>query len=204
MDLARRLVQCSSTTARLLEKIYIPTATSVQFASGRWWPQPDAATRNIFGSRRHLCTVVAGTKSDIVVSTSKGDIRLVKEEAAPHYYKPKGEGETGFALVPWKNGEQIANYVLFEASMNKCKVPWNDYNRLTKDERTIYMAHLKAVEERKLSYKDPFTGYVVFTVSQHLHRGSCCGNGCRHCPYSHEKCTDLVKKKLKWNGAYYV
>jgi len=25
---------------------------------------------------------------------------------------------------------------------------------------------------------------VVFTASYHLRRGSCCGNGCRHCPYS--------------------
>src|ERR1700722_4970600 len=24
---------------------------------------------------------------------------------------------------------------------------------------------------------------VVFTASYHLRRGSCCGNGCRHCPY---------------------
>ena len=25
--------------------------------------------------------------------------------------------------------------------------------------------------------------YVVFTRSYHLRRGSCCGSGCRHCPY---------------------
>ena len=24
---------------------------------------------------------------------------------------------------------------------------------------------------------------VVFTARYHLRRGSCCGNGCRHCPY---------------------
>jgi hypothetical protein len=24
---------------------------------------------------------------------------------------------------------------------------------------------------------------VVFTASYHLRRGSCCGSGCRHCPY---------------------
>ncbi len=26
-------------------------------------------------------------------------------------------------------------------------------------------------------------GYVVFTAWYHLKRGTCCGNGCRHCPY---------------------
>ena len=26
-------------------------------------------------------------------------------------------------------------------------------------------------------------GFVVFTAAYHLSRGSCCGSGCRHCPY---------------------
>ncbi len=26
-------------------------------------------------------------------------------------------------------------------------------------------------------------GLFVFTAQYHLKRGSCCGNGCRHCPY---------------------
>ncbi len=26
-------------------------------------------------------------------------------------------------------------------------------------------------------------GLMVFTAAYHLKRGSCCGNGCRHCPY---------------------
>ena len=26
-------------------------------------------------------------------------------------------------------------------------------------------------------------GYLVFTAQHHLRRGSCCGNGCRHCPW---------------------
>lgn len=28
-------------------------------------------------------------------------------------------------------------------------------------------------------------GYVVFTAAYHLKRGTCCGSGCRHCPYDH-------------------
>ncbi|HCW09159.1 MAG TPA: hypothetical protein DGG95_17520 [Cytophagales bacterium] len=27
-------------------------------------------------------------------------------------------------------------------------------------------------------------GLMVFTEKFHLKRGYCCGNGCRHCPYS--------------------
>jgi biotin synthase-like enzyme len=25
---------------------------------------------------------------------------------------------------------------------------------------------------------------IIFTAAFHIKRGSCCGNGCRHCPYS--------------------
>ncbi|MGV0035202.1 MAG: DUF5522 domain-containing protein [Candidatus Azotimanducaceae bacterium WSBS_2022_MAG_OTU7] len=35
------------------------------------------------------------------------------------------------------------------------------------------------------SYTDPVTGYRVFTEQALLERGSCCGCGCRHCPYQH-------------------
>ncbi|VDM69234.1 unnamed protein product [Strongylus vulgaris] len=111
-----------------------------------------------------MSTDVTIKESDIVVSTPQGEITLKKEDAAPIYYKPKGEGKTGFELIPYKNGEMIANYVLFEASMNLAKVSWNSYEGLTKKERTIYMAHLKAIEERKLTYKDPFTRFTVFTA----------------------------------------
>lgn len=26
-------------------------------------------------------------------------------------------------------------------------------------------------------------GLLVYTAAYHLQRGSCCGSGCRHCPY---------------------
>jgi hypothetical protein len=26
-------------------------------------------------------------------------------------------------------------------------------------------------------------GLLVYTAAHHLKRGSCCGSGCRHCPY---------------------
>lgn len=28
-------------------------------------------------------------------------------------------------------------------------------------------------------------GFVVFTEKYHLTKGTCCGNGCKHCPYNY-------------------
>lgn len=38
-------------------------------------------------------------------------------------------------------------------------------------------------------------GYRVMTESYHARRGSCCGNGCRHCSYEprHEKGNTILK-----------
>ncbi len=35
-------------------------------------------------------------------------------------------------------------------------------------------------------YRDPVTGYQVFTQAYHLRRGHCCESGCRHCPWPAE------------------
>jgi hypothetical protein len=48
-------------------------------------------------------------------------------------------------------------------------------------------AHARAVERGERAYRDPATGYVVMTELSHLDRGTCCGNGCRHCPYEHAR-----------------
>jgi hypothetical protein len=31
---------------------------------------------------------------------------------------------------------------------------------------------------------------LVFTAAYHLKRGSCCGSGCRHCPYGEGKASE--------------
>jgi hypothetical protein len=36
------------------------------------------------------------------------------------------------------------------------------------------------LEPEDFYYEGP---YLVFTAAYHLKRGSCCGSGCRHCPY---------------------
>lgn len=47
----------------------------------------------------------------------------------------------------------------------------------------------KKVHSKKNELKEGVDFYVengrwVFTTSYHIRRGYCCGNGCRHCPYS--------------------
>jgi len=44
-------------------------------------------------------------------------------------------------------------------------------------------AHDAAVAAGDPGYLDPETGLFVLTAAYLRDRGSCCGNGCRHCPY---------------------
>lgn len=129
---------------------------------------------------------------------------LSYETATPIYAKPRGTGKNFYKTEIGEDGKRIANYVLFEDSMAKAKVAWQTYSEMTTEERDIYMAHLKAIRERRLSYKDPKTGFLVMTISQHLLRGKCCGSGCRHCPFQHENATIQIRKSKIWNGVFYV
>jgi len=49
------------------------------------------------------------------------------------------------------------------------------------------MAHPFPDEDIKKSPPQPDwyfeNGLLVYTATYHLKRGSCCGSGCRHCPY---------------------
>jgi len=36
-------------------------------------------------------------------------------------------------------------------------------------------------------------GLLVYTAAYHLKRGSCCGSGCRHCPYEPRHVEGTVK-----------
>ncbi len=40
------------------------------------------------------------------------------------------------------------------------------------------------------------SGLLVFTEKYLLQRGTCCGNGCRHCPYNYENVTEPERSKL--------
>ncbi|MGC8498509.1 MAG: DUF5522 domain-containing protein [Acidimicrobiales bacterium] len=50
-------------------------------------------------------------------------------------------------------------------------------------EDRIAAAHADAVARGATTYRDPATGFRVFTRSWLLARGICCDQGCRHCPY---------------------
>lgn len=50
--------------------------------------------------------------------------------------------------------------------------------------------HQAACARGEATYRDPETGYTVFTQVAHLKRGKCCGSACRHCPYDHEAVPD--------------
>jgi hypothetical protein len=47
----------------------------------------------------------------------------------------------------------------------------------------ILAAHASALAEAKPGYLDPETGLFVLTAGFLADRGTCCGRGCRHCPY---------------------
>jgi hypothetical protein len=39
-------------------------------------------------------------------------------------------------------------------------------------------------------------GLLVFTAAYHLKRGSCCGSGCLHCPYTEQNRPPLTFRKI--------
>lgn len=44
--------------------------------------------------------------------------------------------------------------------------------------------HALAVTAGHPTYRDPETGFYVMTAAALRKQGSCCGRGCRHCPWS--------------------
>ncbi|MEQ1507467.1 MAG: DUF5522 domain-containing protein [Myxococcota bacterium] len=56
--------------------------------------------------------------------------------------------------------------------------------------------HRAAVEAGRPTYRDPATGYTVMTEVAHLARGTCCGSGCRHCPFDHDAVPDAIRAKV--------
>jgi hypothetical protein len=48
----------------------------------------------------------------------------------------------------------------------------------------ILAAHTAALDAGQAGYLDPDTGLFVLTAGFLARRGTCCGRGCRHCPYT--------------------
>lgn len=53
----------------------------------------------------------------------------------------------------------------------------------TPERTTILAAHERAMAAQEPGYLDPSTGLFVLTARFHAERATCCGRGCRHCPY---------------------
>ena len=62
--------------------------------------------------------------------------------------------------------------------------------------------HDAACARGDLSYRDPDTGYSVFTAVAHRRRGKCCGSRCRHCPFEwvnvRERSAPQPDKQRQW------
>lgn len=47
----------------------------------------------------------------------------------------------------------------------------------------ILSRHAAAVDAGLPTYRDPVSGFAVFTAAFLARRGDCCESGCRHCPF---------------------
>jgi iron complex transport system substrate-binding protein len=64
---------------------------------------------------------------------------------------------------------------------------WQRYGEVNQT-ALIRRLHDDACAKGLESYADPMTGYQVLTANFLRDRGSCCGSGCRHCPYGNAGC----------------
>lgn len=61
----------------------------------------------------------------------------------------------------------------------------------------IEACHAAACAAEELMYCDPSSGLYVMTEYSLQKRGTCCGNGCRHCPYGHFNVVERAKGNKK-------
>ena len=52
----------------------------------------------------------------------------------------------------------------------------------------------KLVEGEDFYYNED--GYIVLTEKYHLQKGTCCGNGCKHCPYDFVNVPEQKRNEL--------
>ncbi|VDP15646.1 unnamed protein product [Soboliphyme baturini] len=171
-----------------------------------------------------MSTVTVSNSAEVIAVLSESDQSLLEQQkpetnAAAVYkepdrhlplkLKPMDEKEISrFAKdVVWeqsKAGKRIKlPFNMWKVSMQKCQVTYDDYTKLDPDRRDIVTAHWISVRNHQLTYNDPKTKYLVMNVTQHLLRGKCCGNNCRHCPFNHENVPEHLRNQKKWNGAFY-
>ncbi|MBP6430458.1 MAG: hypothetical protein KA319_01725 [Ferruginibacter sp.] len=52
----------------------------------------------------------------------------------------------------------------------------------------------KLIEGEDFYYND--LGYMVLTAKFHLEKGTCCGNGCMHCPFEYKNVAEPKRSEL--------
>lgn len=77
---------------------------------------------------------------------------------------------------PTPGGDPPARRSLFEPAAERLAL---DHPRRAE----LLAAHRAAVEAGEPGYLDPETGLFVMTAAYLAARGTCCGSGCRHCPF---------------------
>lgn len=55
--------------------------------------------------------------------------------------------------------------------------------------------HKQLVEGEDFYFNE--MGFIVLTEKYHLEKGSCCGNGCLHCPYDFINVPEPRREELK-------
>lgn len=89
----------------------------------------------------------------------------------------RGGGFTGrVSEQPPIGSDQQAARSLFEPAEERLAL---DHPRRAE----VLAAHRAAVEAGEPGYLDPETGLFVMTAAYLASRGTCCGSGCRHCPF---------------------
>ena len=61
----------------------------------------------------------------------------------------------------------------------------------------VQAAHDAAVAAGELLYIDPRTGGMVVTALRLGEQDSCCGNGCRHCPWPRSRQLDAGRSPVR-------
>mgnify|MGYP001223245321 CR=1 FL=1 len=63
----------------------------------------------------------------------------------------------------------------------------------------LYHQEGRKVEFNQKDFYKSKEGAMVMTEDYHIRRGSCCGSGCKHCPYwpPHQKMNRELREDLK-------
>jgi len=134
----------------------------------------------------------------------RSELPILEKFQEPNEQKILAKSRTEI-LAQIENGKTVrVPFRLWQIAIRKCYIPHQSYKDLTLDEREIYVWHMEAVQNRKLTYKDPKTKNLVMTITALILQEKCCGNACRHCPYEHVNVPEATRHKKVFNGAFYV